>query len=161
VAAARDNPKPSGKPPRLSHVRRPLGPVDWYLEADHLLAADQRGFHVQYRRFYFMDIRSILIWPNRLLWVRLGIEAGIAGFAVLICWLLHSSNATMVAVLLAAAVLGVELKLGPRASARIETAHSSYTAPLAGRWRDAERVVGALAPHLPASAPEAVEVTTK
>lgn len=146
---------------RLSHVRRPLGPVDWYLEADHLLAADQRGFQVQYRRFYFSDIRSVIIWPNHNLWVRLGIEAGIAGLFAWMFRLLHAYNAAGVTVALVAAVMLVELGLGHRASARIETEHSTYTAPLVGRWRRAERVLGQLARHVPAATPSAVEVTTE
>ncbi|MGH9393484.1 MAG: hypothetical protein ACRD1E_04885, partial [Terriglobales bacterium] len=60
---------------RLARVHRWLGPLSWYMDKDHLLAADQNGFTVRYRRVYFADLRSVLIWPNQQLWPRLGIEA--------------------------------------------------------------------------------------
>ncbi|MGH9393388.1 MAG: hypothetical protein ACRD1E_04405, partial [Terriglobales bacterium] len=46
----------------------------------------------------------------------------------------------------------VDLARGANATARIETAHSSLQAPLAARWRQAERVLMELQMRLPARA---------
>lgn len=143
---------------RLSRVRRPLGAITWYVEGDHLLAADQRWFQMQYRRVYFADVRSVAIWPNRALWWRIGAEAAVAWLVAWLLWFLraHTAAAAAVAALGAAAMLA-ELVLGPRASAVIVTRHSTYKAPLVARWGGAEALLARLAALLPAAAEEAGE----
>lgn len=134
---------------RLSHVRRVLGPLDWYLQDDHLLAANQRWFQRQYRRFYYNDIQTVTIWPNRRLWLRLGIEAGVAALAAWIFWLTHLPAVAEVIVGTAAVGMMAELALGHRANACITTAQSTFTAPLVNRWGSAEGVLHELAQRLP------------
>ena len=141
----------------IAHVRRWIGPLDWYLEDDHLLAVDQRFFERRYRRFYFADIRSLVIWPNQNLWIHLGVAAFIAFLAWLIAFNLRSPRAEFVILALAALIMAPDILLGHRAGARIETMHSGYRAPLVNRWRQAPAMLDLLRSQLPRiAAPEPI-----
>ncbi|MGH9482608.1 MAG: hypothetical protein ACRD1L_11020 [Terriglobales bacterium] len=126
---------------RLSRVWRPLGPVSWYLEADHLLAADQRWFNLQYRRFYYEDIRSVVVWRTHAIWISLAIEGALGGVATWLAWLWRGTAVAGVAAAATAALLAVEVSAGPRAQARIETQYSSYRTPMVRRWRQGQAVL--------------------
>lgn len=146
---------------RLSHVRRPLGPVRWYLEGDHLLAADQRCFNLYYRRFYYEDIRSVVIWRTKLLWLWLAVEGGVGGSLILLAWVLHATAALEVLAAMTGIILAAELAAGPRADARIETSHSVFHAPLVRRWRQCEKTLASLAARLPAATQETAKVAAE
>ena len=137
---------------RLSHVHRWRGPVDWYLEADHLLASDQRGFDRHYRRFYYEDIRSVTVWPTGAMAAHLLLEALATFLATSVAWSLHSSRWVELALALGAAAMLTEYALGQRTMACIETVHSTFQAPLVNRWRGAARVLERIEARLPAEA---------
>ncbi|HXR97024.1 MAG TPA: hypothetical protein VN709_04190 [Terriglobales bacterium] len=138
---------------RVSHVRRWRGPVDWYLESDHVLAADQRGFERHYRRFYYEDIRSVTVWPTGALAAHLLLEVLATFLVATLAWLQHSLRVVDIAVALGVAAMVTEMALGQRTMACIETVHSTFQAPLANRWRGAERVLAQIEARLPERAP--------
>jgi len=145
---------------RLSRAHRWLGPLTWYLADDHLLAADQVGFTVRYRRVFYADLRSVVIWPDQQLWVRLGIEALATLLPALILFLFPWHGPAKAWLGTGTLWMLADGARGPNATARIDSVHSAIQGPLAPRWRDAERILAAVEarlprPALPPSAPAA------
>lgn len=118
-----------------------MGGAKWYLSADCLLAANRTMYAVEYRRFYLLDLESIVVWPSRLWLLRIvipGLLLEVLG-ASLWAWANMTVGAIFAGVGLAWVVL--ELLLGPTASSRIRTTGASVDLPLVRRTRRARKVL--------------------
>lgn len=116
----------------------------WYWGDDHLLLAERRSFVVRYRRFFYADLQTAMVWPTRGLWWRASIEA--VGFGLAI-WMFAALRVPRVPDWLAiglVAVLIEEALLGPTADAELRTAHGVERGPLARRLRASRRVLAEL-----------------
>jgi hypothetical protein len=126
---------------KISRVGSLSGGTKWYLSQDCLFAAKRVMFTVEYRRFYFRDLESIVVWPNRLWLLRPiipGVLLGAVG-AALWHWVDFTTGAIFGSAGLAWAAL--ELALGPTTKARIRTTGATVDLPLVKRARRARQVL--------------------
>ncbi|MGH9541921.1 MAG: hypothetical protein ACRD2H_08565 [Terriglobales bacterium] len=129
---------------RAAATRGPFLQRRWYWGDDHLLLAERRSFVVRYRRFFYADLQTAMVWPTRGLWWRAGIEA--VGFGLAI-WMFAALRVPRVPGWLAAALAAVliaEAVLGPTADAELRTVHGAERGPLARRLRASRRVLAEL-----------------
>lgn len=129
---------------RAAAARGPFLQRRWYWGEDHLLLAERRSFVVRYRRFFYADLQTAMVWPTRGLWWRAGIEA--VGFGLAI-WMFAALRVPRVPGWLAAALAAVliaEAVLGPTADAELRTVHGVERGPLASRLRASRRVLAEL-----------------
>ncbi|HWG36833.1 MAG TPA: hypothetical protein VN690_03870 [Terriglobales bacterium] len=138
---------------RLSRAHRWSGPLTWYMAEDHLLAADQVGFTVRYRRVFYSDLRTVVIWPDQKLGARLGIEALVTLLSALPALLLPSRWPAALLLAIGLVWMLADWAQGPNATARIESVHSAIQGPLAPRWRNAEAILSALQLRLQQTSP--------
>lgn len=145
------------RPRRLSRVHRVLGPATWYLESDHILLADQSGFVVYYRRFYYSDLRAVAVWPRARRGWRFAGAPALAALAGLIGFGIPAAlarNAWVVCVpmaVFALLMLAYQGVAGPFAGTRITTLYSTCATSLVPRWRIADRILERLQPYLAAA----------
>lgn len=133
---------------RLGRVRRWYGAVTWYVEGGRLLAADQRGFVMHYRRIPLGEITSVVQWPVRTHLVRAVTWFAPAALVAWVTWLLDAHGAASVIFALGVLAAAAELGLGPRSQARIESPQGCVVLPLVARWRSAAAMQARLEPML-------------
>lgn len=126
---------------KISRVRSLAGGIRWYLNDDCLLAANQKMYAVEYRRFYLRDLESIVVWRSRLWPWRLMIPAlALAAIGVSFGqWV--NATAGQVFIGLGLVWIVLELALGPTAQSRVRTTGSSVDLPLVQRTRRASKVL--------------------
>lgn len=133
---------------KLSRVRRWHGAVTWYVEGERLLAADQRGFTMYYRRIPLGEITSVVLWPVRTHLLRAAVWLTPAALLAWALWLLRAHATAEVTLAIGLLAAGMELGLGPRSRARIESPQGSVVLPLVARWRGAAAMQARLEPWL-------------
>jgi hypothetical protein len=129
---------------KISRVTSLTGGTKWYLSEDCLLAAKRVMYAVEYRRFYFRDLESIMVWPSRLWPLRLMIPAAALGAIGAAFWLWMNVTAGEIFIAVGLAWVILELALGPTAKSRVRTTGSSVDLPLVQRTRRAPEVLEAI-----------------
>lgn len=156
---------------KISRARTLFGNTTWYVSEDCLLAAKLMMYTVDYRRFYFRDLESVVVWPSRF-WLLRPLVPG-ALLATLGAWLWYSVNSIAGQIFcgLAAAWVLLEMALGPTARSRIRTTGASVDLPLVTRTRRASKVLAKIdaavrasrvtveVPTAPTIVPQAAEPT--
>lgn len=146
ASAAPSSPSPSAARPapkilykRAGVASAPFLSRRWSFGPDHLLLAERRGIVVEYRRFHYSDIQSVLFWPTRGQLYRVLVLLGLAAVWL---WALAELNlpwAMLSVAVAAAAAIFVETRLGPCCQSELRTASSRVRAPLDRRLRRARR----------------------
>lgn len=126
---------------KISRVGSLTGGTKWYLTDDCLIAAKRVMYAVEYRRFYFGDLESIMVWPNRLWPLRLIIPAATLAAIGVFFWLWMNAVAGEIFVGMGLAWALLELALGPTAKSRVRTTGSSVDLPVVQRTRRAPTVL--------------------
>jgi hypothetical protein len=126
---------------KISRVGTLTGATKWYLSDDCLLAAKRVMYAVEYRRFYFRDLESIVVWPNRVWLLRAIIPLVLlAGLGALL-WNTVNSTLGMIVCGTGVAWAALEVGLGPTAESRLRTTGATVNLPLVKRTRRAHRVL--------------------
>jgi hypothetical protein len=126
---------------KISRVGNLAGGTKWYLSEDCLLAAKRVMYTVEYRRFYLRDLESIVVWPNRVWFLRAIIPGSLLLALAALLWQLVNFTTGAVFGVLGLAWAGVELALGPTAEARISTTGATVDLPLVKRTRRARKLL--------------------
>jgi hypothetical protein len=129
---------------KISRVTSLTGGTKWYLSEDCLLAAKRMMYAVEYRRFYFRDLESVVVWPSRLWPLRLIIPAAVLAAIGASFWVWVNATAGEIFVGMGVAWVILELALGPTAKSRVRTTGSSVDLPLVQRTRRAAKVLEAI-----------------
>jgi len=155
---------------KISRVGSLAGGTKWYLSEDCLLAAKRVMYAVEYRRFYFRDLESIVVWPTRAWLWRLVLAVVLFGALSIAFWQWVDSTAGAIFGGVGLAWVLAELALGPTAGCRIRTTGASVDLPLVARTRRAGKVLakidaairaargGAEQPAAPVSSAQPVEL---
>ncbi len=146
---------------KISRVGSLSGATKWYLSEDCLFAAKRVMYTVEYRRFYLLDLESILVWPKRLWLLRLLIPGVLLGGAVAAAfwhWVNFTTGAIFGGTGLAWAAL--ELALGPTAETRIRTTGATVDLPLVKRARRARQVLAKIDAAVRSARGGVIEPTT-
>ena len=155
---------------KISRVGSLTGGTKWYLSEDCLLAAKRVMYAVEYRRFYFRDLESIVVWPTRAWLWRLVLAVVLFGSLSIAFWQWVDSTAGAIFGGVGLAWVLAELALGPTAGCRIHTTGASVDLPLVARARRARKVLakidaairaargGAEQPAAPVSSAQPVEL---
>lgn len=125
---------------RLSKRRAFLGVHALYMADDHLLAIDGQGFSESYRRFYFSDIRTIVIrktmhWP---VWNI--ILASLATISLIGLWLQISRVPLLISFMAFLVFLVFNLSKGPSCVYHITTAVQEERLPSIRRLKKALKI---------------------
>ncbi len=126
---------------KISRVGSLTGGTKWYLSEDCLLAAKRVMYAVEYRRFYFRDLESIVVWPTRAWLWRLVLPVVLFGALSIAFWQWVDSTAGAIFGGVGLAWVLAELALGPTAGCRIRTTGASVDLPLVTRTRRARKVL--------------------
>ena len=126
---------------KISRVGNLAGGTKWYLSEDCLLAAKRVMYTVEYRRFYLRDLESIVVWPNRVWFLRAIIPGSLLLALAALLWQLVNFTTGAVFGVLGLAWAGLELALGPTAEARISTTGATVDLPLVKRTRRARKLL--------------------
>ena len=129
---------------KISRVTSLTGGTKWYLSEDCLIAAKRVMYAVEYRRFYFRDLESVMVWPSRLWPLRLLTPAVVLAAIGALFWLWMNATAGEIFVGMSLAWILLELALGPTAKSRVRTTGSSVDLPLVQRTRRAPKVLVAI-----------------
>jgi hypothetical protein len=129
---------------KISRVSSLTGGTKWYLSEDCLLAAKRMMYAVEYRRFYFRDLESVVVWPSRLWPLRLAIPAMVLAAIGASFWVWVNVTAGEIFIGMSLAWVLLELALGPTARSRVRTTGSSVDLPLVQRTRRAAKVLEAI-----------------
>jgi len=155
---------------KISRVGSVTGGTKWYLSEDCLLAAKRVMYAVEYRRFYFRDLESIVVWPTSAWLWRLVLTVVLFGALSIAFWQWVGSTAGAIFGGVGLAWALAELALGPTAACRIRTTGASVDLPLVARARRARKVLakidaairaargGAEQPTAPVSSAQPVEL---
>lgn len=126
---------------KISRVASLTGGTKWYLSEDCLFAAKCVMYTVEYRRFYLLDLESIVVWPSRMWLLRPIIPAVLLGaLGVLLSYNVNLTTGAIFAAIGVAWAL-LELALGPTAATRIRTTGAMVDLPLVKRVRRTRQVL--------------------
>ncbi len=141
---------------RLTRSRSGIGTyTSLWLGPDHLLLAASTGFNETYRRFYFRDIKAVVVSDSSrfLLWLAitgcvllfLGLGALIAGVAGRVSpWILVPLVPTLV-------LFAWNLARGPSCNVRLVTGVQTILLPPLSRFRQTRKVLARLTPLIEAA----------
>jgi len=132
-----------------------------WMGADHLLLVESNGFTEDYKRFYFRDIKAILIRPRMALWrgVNWVLAASLAVFAVFFAVMTHrvgplDRTAWIVAGVIVTAVFLVILLLslffGPTCACHLRTGVQQQAIPSLKRLKVARKALKKIRPAIEA-----------
>lgn len=151
-------------PPRYRRLARRSALVgitrdSLWLGPDHLLLVNAQTFVETYRRFYFRDIRSIVVERTRN-WHAISAAAGILVlFLAVLAVLLGEPAPIIMGILAGVVVLGLLLHLakGPSCRCRIETVAGASRLKAVSRLRRARRILRRIAGPIAAAQPPLTE----
>lgn len=131
-----------------------------WMGADHILHVASSGYTEKYRRYYYKDLRAIVIQPNRLGTLKLSLGLGVifAGF-LLTAFLSGGPGIVSISVFggCAALVLVVQLLLGPECRTLMITRAQTQEIPSLRLLHRAEKALLLLRPRLEAAQAELVQ----
>jgi hypothetical protein len=123
-----------------------------YGAADHLLAVSNYGFSESYKRFYFRDIQAIVVQRTEIattLTVILSLLTGLAAFFWIV-FMISNDRPTAIYVFIVtalfAALLAVNLVLGPTCHCYVKTAVQTERLNAVGRIRTARKFLARVRP---------------
>ncbi len=125
---------------KLSSFSRGFYRYRWYAGAGHLLLAQQLTWRVEYRRIFFDDIQTIVLYSTRRDKIRAGLWSAAAALLGWLFFALHVAIAGWITVACGMAAISAELILGPFGQAEIRTETSDFRFPLASRMRKNRKV---------------------
>ena len=126
---------------KISRVGSLTGGTRWYLSDDCLLAAKRTIYVVEYRRFYFRDLESIVVWPSRLWLWRVIIPAIVLAAIGASLWVWANSTAGEIFIGIGVTWIVLELMLGPTANSHVRTTGVTVELPVVKRTRRASKVL--------------------
>jgi hypothetical protein len=117
---------------KLCRAREAMATDRWYAGDDHLLLARWQAYTIEYKRVFFADLQSVMLWRTPAWYWRMAVIAAAGGLLTWLFWML-SLRAGLILLALTLAGVGAELILGPTAVAELRTASQRLRAPLTGR----------------------------